>query len=433
MRLRAPYIRGVKHAYGCQGDTTSGTGVVYEDDTHRYVQFRIEQTAPVTDARWIETPFVWGLSRQSSGACSLFTSVGAPTPAEIPELVMGNCKIVHNSNDGSNCLLKTFYYKYYEKEGGQWVRKGWIPSHPDFVHSMYYFIANTLDGQASTCTAVPVTSNQDSIPYICPEGDADAMALALHLVDAEGLPLAGIPATDMRITVTSTGTTVPRFVCPSDTDTPQTWRPELFEVTDSSGDIVIELPPLAAGCQGAVWSVQVSGITLTSSPSHGFRSPDFNADGQVNTVDFGLFANAYGSHDWKADLNGDGSWTPVDVQWFTSHFGDKCAGAGRGSGLLTRDAGDARWHLSPPVPNPTSDGASLMLTIMSRELPVRADVYDLRGRLVRNVCGQVLQPGVHELRWDGRNADGTSVASGVYFLSVHVGTEADQRKLLIVR
>jgi len=56
---------------------------------------------------------------------------------------------------------------------------------------------------------------------------------------------------------------------------------------------------------------------------------------------------------------------------------------------------------------------------------VRLAVYDVMGRRVRTITDGELPAGGTEVRWDGRDANGTKVGSGVYFASL---TAAGTRK-----
>ncbi len=67
-------------------------------------------------------------------------------------------------------------------------------------------------------------------------------------------------------------------------------------------------------------------------------------------------------------------------------------------------------------------------------LDTRLDVYDVQGRKVRTLIAGPLTQGRHLQRWDGRDARGQEVASGVYFLRLDVaGGSVATARLSIVR
>jgi hypothetical protein len=47
---------------------------------------------------------------------------------------------------------------------------------------------------------------------------------------------------------------------------------------------------------------------------------------------------------------------------------------------------------------------------------VTIDVYDVSGRRVRTMPLGYMETGLHHARWDGRDARGHNVSSGVYFI-----------------
>ena len=65
-------------------------------------------------------------------------------------------------------------------------------------------------------------------------------------------------------------------------------------------------------------------------------------------------------------------------------------------------------------PNPARRGASFSFTLGSAGR-TRLGIYDASGRLVRQVLDGERGAGTHHIAWDGRDADGQSVRSGVYF------------------
>ena len=72
------------------------------------------------------------------------------------------------------------------------------------------------------------------------------------------------------------------------------------------------------------------------------------------------------------------------------------------------------FRLPPPVPNPSTGEVTV-----SFSLPQQAQgsvrIYDLRGRFVATLAEGTLAAGRGALAWDGRAADGSAVASGVYW------------------
>jgi len=64
---------------------------------------------------------------------------------------------------------------------------------------------------------------------------------------------------------------------------------------------------------------------------------------------------------------------------------------------------------------------------------VKLAVYDVMGRLVRNVVGGRLPAGLHKAAWDGKDALGRKVTNGVYFVRLSSPDRVKTVKAVVVR
>lgn len=71
-------------------------------------------------------------------------------------------------------------------------------------------------------------------------------------------------------------------------------------------------------------------------------------------------------------------------------------------------------------PNPLESGVTIGLGLPAAG-NVSLQVYDVLGRRVVTVASGQMTEGYHDVTWNGADASGTPVASGVYFLRVQVG------------
>jgi len=88
--------------------------------------------------------------------------------------------------------------------------------------------------------------------------------------------------------------------------------------------------------------------------------------------------------------------------------------------------------LLPPQPNPTT-GDTRVSFFVERERPVRLDVFDLQGRRVTGLADRSFPAGSHSMTWNGRRADGSVAANGVYFLVLRSGDHRETRKVTLSR
>jgi hypothetical protein len=83
-------------------------------------------------------------------------------------------------------------------------------------------------------------------------------------------------------------------------------------------------------------------------------------------------------------------------------------------------------------PNPARGGTSVSFHLRERA-PVTLRVYDISGRLVREAVSDALPAGDHEVRWDGLNESGRSVATGVYLYSLSSESVVTGGKIAVLK
>jgi hypothetical protein len=60
-------------------------------------------------------------------------------------------------------------------------------------------------------------------------------------------------------------------------------------------------------------------------------------------------------------------------------------------------------------------------------------IYDVAGRLVRELASGQINPGMHDERWDGTNNNGATVGSGIYLYRISVGAETLRGKMVLLK
>ncbi len=90
------------------------------------------------------------------------------------------------------------------------------------------------------------------------------------------------------------------------------------------------------------------------------------------------------------------------------------------------------FSLEQNYPNPFNSE-----TVIRFELPDEHDteltVYSILGQELVNLLVGTMQAGVHELRWDGKDASGVEISSGLYLYRLQAGKQTQTRKMLILR
>ncbi len=86
--------------------------------------------------------------------------------------------------------------------------------------------------------------------------------------------------------------------------------------------------------------------------------------------------------------------------------------------------------LAANYPNPFNAG-----TTIKYELPeaaeVRISIYNLLAQHIKTLVAEVQSPGFKSVRWQGDDADGRPVGSGIYFVRMKVGNTVLTRKVLL--
>lgn len=101
--------------------------------------------------------------------------------------------------------------------------------------------------------------------------------------------------------------------------------------------------------------------------------------------------------------------------------------AGTSSPSIVRGA-----RLLGAFPNPFNPRTSVEFELDAAQ-PVRLEVIDLHGRVVRTLVDGLHAAGRTRVVWDGRDARGESVASGSYLLRLSTGADVQASKVLLVR
>ena len=170
----------------------------------------------------------------------------------------------------------------------------------------------------------------------------------------------------------------------------------------------------------------VAAFTVTAE-----ATPDFNGDGATDFADFFLFAEAFGGSDPRFDLDDSGEVDFADFFLFAESFGQparaKLLALARDRIGLPDGPG-----LQQNAPNPFNS-QTVISWFQLQPGPARLEVFALTGQRVAVMHEGPRKAGFHRLRWDGRDARGRPLASGVYFYRLVTGEGVNTRKLTLLR
>lgn len=88
--------------------------------------------------------------------------------------------------------------------------------------------------------------------------------------------------------------------------------------------------------------------------------------------------------------------------------------------------------LAPGYPNPLNPATTIEYSV---EAPSRVllAIFSVQGELVRTLVDERVASGAHAVRWNGMNARGDEVASGIYFVRLDTEWGVFSRKVIVVR
>ena len=220
-----------------------------------------------------------------------------------------------------------------------------------------------------------------------------------------------------------------------------------WEVTTENGEI-LEPPELAEKIFGdlnldGVVNIQDLVIVSNRFGQTGQNSADVNGDGLVDIVDFVLVAGAFGADAAAPALHSEvfEMFTAADVQqWLSRAQLMNLTDPKVQRGVLFLEQLLAaltpkKTALLANYPNPFNPETWIPYHL-AKDADVTLTIYTVNGHIVRTLTLGYQPAGMYQTRsraayWDGRNAFGEPVASGVYFYTLTAGDFTATRKMLI--
>ncbi len=94
-----------------------------------------------------------------------------------------------------------------------------------------------------------------------------------------------------------------------------------------------------------------------------------------------------------------------------------------------------QYKLAQNYPNPFNPTTTIRVGIpedgKSRHITLK--IYNVLGKIVKTLVDGTLQPGYHKFEWDGKNDQGNTVSSGIYFYRLQAGPTSIMHKMILLR
>ncbi len=93
------------------------------------------------------------------------------------------------------------------------------------------------------------------------------------------------------------------------------------------------------------------------------------------------------------------------------------------------------FGLSQNYPNPFNPETNISYTIPQGNAPTQVTlaIYDLSGKKIHTLVNERQASGSYQIRWDGRNDAGHTVASGLYVYRLQAGEFGESRKMVLLK
>lgn len=84
------------------------------------------------------------------------------------------------------------------------------------------------------------------------------------------------------------------------------------------------------------------------------------------------------------------------------------------------------------APNPFNPTTSIRFALSGRS-DVRIDIFDVAGRRIDTLADRPFSAGEHSVTWQGKDASGSDVASGVYFYRFEANGVSEAKRMTLIR
>ena len=93
------------------------------------------------------------------------------------------------------------------------------------------------------------------------------------------------------------------------------------------------------------------------------------------------------------------------------------------------------FELYANYPNPFNPETTIEYNLPADKAvySVKVKIYDALGRLITTLKNVQENPGIHSVKWNGKNSAGQNMPSGIYFCVVEAGQFKETKKMLLIR
>jgi len=144
-------------------------------------------------------------------------------------------------------------------------------------------------------------------------------------------------------------------------------------------------------------------------------------------------------------VTGRGFSTPVKdyqvLDWETGKFESRSIISGRQEYSVIRFGDEDEPEdntLSTPqlygnYPNPFNPTTTIEFSLVQTSQFVTLEVFNIKGQKVKTLYKGIAEEGKHSMTWEGKDTNGKSVSTGIYFYKLKTGKKEISRKMLLLK
>ncbi|MCK4652932.1 MAG: T9SS type A sorting domain-containing protein, partial [Candidatus Cloacimonetes bacterium] len=84
-------------------------------------------------------------------------------------------------------------------------------------------------------------------------------------------------------------------------------------------------------------------------------------------------------------------------------------------------------------PNPFNPETTIKFTTKNTEKNTKLTIYNIKGQKVKTLLNEKLDAGTHQVVWNGKDENGKSVTSGIYFYKLKAGNYISTKKMILLK
>ncbi len=238
---------------------------------------------------------------------------------------------------------------------------------------------------------------------------------------------------EKRTSTADPGTLTPGIASANIVDSMAVWNQNMWSDPRFAGGAALQnthyiygdynprtLPGIASGVKTDTMTTGAAGITKFTD-----LTENFSQSTHLSVID-GLPIGALIWDDTKlASFNSAADWNLGHAKYMSE--------GGVPDGITTAPSTlPGNYQLDQNYPNPFNPSTMIRYSLPQAGI-VKLVVYDILGREVRTLVNGAMSAGQQETEWDGKNSNGKTVGSGIYFYRLTAGRFTATRKMTLVK